>query len=104
MVGGCQDLVPQVLKWFEEGSLDMDMIKPPQGTVKFHEVPEVMGNRDFVEWEAQQLNDKLTQVPDILDHTHFEDTDRLMSMMSSKSKTFYYHVLRAQCINSSSCM
>ena len=101
-VGGCQDLVPQVQKWFHDGQLDLAEIKPLTGTVKFHDVPEVMNTRDLVEWEGQGLTDKLLQTPSLLDHTHFEDVDRLMSLMSVKSKTFYYHVLRAQCINSSS--
>ena len=104
MVGGYQDLVPQVEKWFHDGQLDLAEIKPLTGTVKFHEVSEVMGTRDLVEWEGHALKDKLLQAPSLLDHTDFEDVDRLMSLMSVKSKTFYYHVLRAQCINSSSSM
>ena len=93
-----------MLKWFHDGGLDLDEIKPLTGTVKFHDVPEVMGTRDFVEWEGQALRGKLLELPSLLDHTYFEDDDRLMSLMSVKSKTFYYHVLRAQCINSSSSM
>ena len=101
MVSGCQDLVPQVEKRFQDGELDMTTIKPLLGTVKFHDVNEVMNVRHLVEWEGQALKDKLVQMPGLLDHTVFEDTDNLMSLMSVKSKTFYYHVVRAQCINSS---
>lgn len=100
MTGGCQDLGSQVQKWFEDGELNIDSIKPLIGTVKFHDVPDVMNARMLVDWEAQALRDKLLQSPSLLDHTHFMDTDQLMSMMSVKSKTFYYHVLMAQCINS----
>ena len=89
-------MVSQVEKWFHDGGLDMSNIKPLTGTVKFHDVPEVMGKRDLVEWEGHPLKDKLLQDPSLLDHTCFENVDRLMSMMSVKSKTFYYHVLRAQ--------
>ena len=89
-------MVSQVEKWLHDGGLDMSNVKPPMGTVQFHEVDEVMGNRDLVDWEGQPLKDKLLQDPSLLDHTCFENVDRLMSMMSVKSKTFYYHVLRAQ--------
>ena len=102
MVGDCQDLVPQVEKWFLDGQLEMSKIQPLIGTVMSHDVPDVMGVRVLVEWEGQALKDKLLQTPGLLDHTLFEDVDNLMSSMSTKSKTFYYHVLRAQCINSSS--
>ena len=98
MVGDCQDLVPQVEKWFHDGGLDYSSVKPLPGTVKFNDVLEVMASRELVDWEGQALKDKLNASPSLLDHSFFEDVDRLMSMMSVKSKTFYYHVLRAQCI------
>ena len=98
MVGDCQDLVPQVEKWFHDGGLDFSSVKPLPGTVKFTDVLDVMHSRELVEWEGPALKDKLAACPSLLDHTHFEDVDRLMSVMSVKSKTFYYHVLRAQCI------
>ena len=94
-------MVPQVEKWFQDGELDMTPIKPKIGTIMFHEVGEVMDERHLEVWDGQGLRDKLVQSPSMLDHTTFEDTDRLMSMLSVKSKTFYYHVARAQCINSS---
>ena len=102
MVDGCQDLVPQVEKWFHDGQLDRSKIKPLLGTVMSYDVPDVMSVRELVEWEGQPLKDKLVQSPSLLDHTSFLDVDPLMSAMSTKSKTFYYHVLRAQCITSSS--
>ena len=91
-------------KWFHDGQLDRSKIKPLLGTVMSYDVPDVMSVRELVEWEGQPLKDKLVQSPSLLDHTSFLDVDPFMSSMSTKSKTFYYHVLRAQCINSSSCM
>ena len=82
-----------------DGELDMDSIKPLLGTIKFHDVPEVMDARQLAEWDGDALRDKLAQLPSLLDHTFFEDDDRSMSMMSVKYKTFYYHVLMAQVIN-----
>jgi len=90
--------VPQVEKWFQDGELDMTTIRPLVGTVKFYDVPDIMEKQHLVEWEGQGLRDKLLKLPSLLDHTHFEDTDPLMSMCSVKSKTFYYHVLRAHSI------
>ena len=77
----------------QDGGLDMTTIKPLVGAVKFYDVAEIMDKRLLVEWERKGLRDQL--LPSLLDHTLFEDTDRLMSMCSLKSKTFYYHVLRA---------
>ena len=93
--------MPKVETWFLNGELDLTKIKPKVGTIMFHDVPEVMNVRLLAEWGGQSLRDKLVQLPSLLDHTHFQDTDRLMSLLSVKSKTFYYHVVRAQCTNSS---
>ena len=87
--------MPQVEQWFQDGEFDMNTIKPLVGTEKFSDVSDIMDKRHLVEWEGKGLRDQLLQLPSLLDHTHFEDTDPLMSMCSVKSKTFYYHVLRA---------
>jgi hypothetical protein len=76
----------------------MNTIKPLVGTVQFSDVSDIMDKRHLVEWEGQGLRDQLLQLPSLLDHTHFKNTDLLMSMCSVKSKTFYYHVLRAHSI------
>ena len=73
----------------------MNTIKPLVGTEKFSDVSDIMDKRHLVEWEGKGLRDQLLQLPSLLDHTHFKNTDPLMSMCSVKSKTFYYHVLRA---------
>ena len=82
-------------KWFQVGELDMTTIRPLAGTVTFFDVTRFMEKQHLVEWEGQGLRNQLLQLPSLLDHTHFKNTDPLMSMCSVKSKTFYYHVLRA---------
>ena len=85
------------MSFLHSGEIDASLVLPPAGTALFWTVENLMKSRELEVMEHDNFADALIKSPGILDHTTFDDA--VMSMMSTKSKTFYYHVLMSQVIN-----